>query len=326
MVQPNELKLELPIDVANGTVSTTTNVWNILIASYEGDIDKVKEMVGIQPELLYAQYNYTPPIHFAVRQGHIELTDYLLKNGAYDPNYRSYPFRDNLQVIAEDRSYNEIALMLKDYSTNPDRQKFKGENGRIHFKRNELQIEFEEAVDKNDLNKTEEILKKNPEFALDETYFWGEGILMMPAKENQRDMIDLLMKYGAKVPYILKWTQKYYFEHNDGAAYMIAKGMNPNTMSWHHVTILHDMAQNGNIEKAKLLIRNGAEINSVDEEYQSTPLGMAARWGHIEMVNYLLKQGADVNIAGASWATPLSWARKKGYSDMEKLLITQGAK
>ena len=326
MVQPNELKLELPIDVANGAVSTTTNLWNILVASYEGNTGKVKEMVGIQPELFYAQYNYTPPIHFAVRQGHIELVAYLLKNGAYDPEYRSYPFQDNLLTIAQDREHNEIALMLKDYSTNPDRQKFKGDNGRIHFKRNELQIEFEEAVDKNDLNKTEKILKENPEFALDETYFWGEGILMMPAKENQRELIDLLMKYGAKVPSILKWTQEYYFEHNDGAEYMMAKGMSPNTMSWHHVTILHDMAQKGNIEKAELLIRHGAEINPVDEEYQSTPLGMAARWGHIEMVNYLLKQGADVNKAGALWATPLAWAKRKGHLVVEKLLIKNGAK
>jgi len=326
MVQPNELKSALPIEVANGTVSTTTNVWNILVASYEGDIDKVKEMVGIQPELFYAQYNYTPPIHFAVRQGHTELVDYLLKSGAYDPDYRTYPFRDSLQTIAEDRDYDEIALMLKDYSTNPDRQKFKGDNGRIHFKRNELQIEFEEAVDNNDLEKTEKILKQNPEFAKDETFFWGEGILAFAAKENNRSMIDLLTSYGAKVPDILKWTQFYYFEHDDGAAYIMEKGMSPNTMSWHHVTILHDMAQKGNLYKAELLVKYGAALNPIDEEYQSTPLGMAARWGHIDMVNYLLKQGADVNKAGASWATPLAWAKKKGHSDIEQLLITQGAK
>lgn len=171
MIQPNELKLELPIHVANGAVSTTTNVWNILVASYNGNAEKVKRMVKVCPELIYAQYNYTPPIHLAVREGHIALVDYLLENGAYDPEYRTYPFRDNLQTMAQDRGHNEIAVLLKDYSTNPIRQKFKGDNGRIHFERSELQIEFEEAVDKNDLSKTEEILKKHPEFALDETFF-----------------------------------------------------------------------------------------------------------------------------------------------------------
>ena len=112
-------------------------------------------------------------------------------------------------------------------------------------------------------------------------------------------MIDLLMSYGAKVPDILKWTQYYYFERLDGATYMMEKGMNPNTMSWQHVTILHDMAQKGFVDKAELLIKHGADINPVDEEYQSTPLGMAVRWGHTEMVKYLLKQGADPNKSGA---------------------------
>jgi ankyrin repeat protein len=138
-------------------------------------------------------------------------------------------------------------------------------------------------------------------------------------------MIDLLMSYGAKVPSILKWTQFYYFERLDGATYMMEKGMNPNTMSWHHVTILHDMAQKGDIEKATLLLKHGANINPVDEEYQSTPLGMAARWGHIEMVKFLLEQGADPNKSGAAWATPLAWAIKKGHSKIAGLLKQAGA-
>jgi ankyrin repeat protein len=133
------------------------------------------------------------------------------------------------------------------------------------------------------------------------------------------------MSYGAKVPKVLKWTQFYYFERYDGAEYMMAKGMDPNTMSWHHVTILHDMAQKGNLAKAELLISHGADINPVDEEYQSTPIGMAARWGHIEMVEYLIKQGADINKAGAAWATPLVWARKKGHKDVEAILSKSGA-
>jgi hypothetical protein len=29
------------------------------------------------------------------------------------------------------------------------------------------------------------------------------------------------------------------------------------------------------------------------------------------MVNYLLAKGADINKAGASWATPLAWTKKK---------------
>lgn len=326
MIQPNELKLNLPMEVADGVVSTTSKVWEILQASYDGNLQKVKACIDECPELIYAQYNYTPPIHFAVREGHTGLVKYLLERGAHDPGYRFYPFQESLQTVANDRGYFEIEDQLNEYGSDPSRHKFRGDNGRIIYNRTPLQNEFEQAVGKNEIDRVKQIVEANLELALDETYFWGEGILLFAAKENNREMIDLLMSYGAKVPSILKWTQFYYFERLDGATYMMEKGMNPNTMSWQHVTLLHDMAQKGFMDKAELLIKYGADVNLLDEAYQSTPLGLAARWGHDETVKYLLEQGADPNKAGASWSTPLAWAKKKGFADIEEILIKAGAK
>ena len=285
MLQPVEMKLNLPMKVANGVVSTTTKVWDILTASYNGDLPAVKRMVNDCPELIYAQYNYTPPIHFAVREGHVELVRYLLDNGAYDPEYKTYPFLDSLLTLAQDQ---EIVQMLQAYNKEP---KYKGDNGEILYNRSQLEQEFEQAIYKRNIRRVEEILKDHPEYALDETFFWGEGVLLFPAKENDQELMDLLMSYGAKVPKLLKWAQFYYFERYDSAVYLMEHGMDANTMSWHHVTLLHDMAQKGNLEKAALLIEHGANINAVDEEYRLTPLGMAVRWGHREMIEYLLQKG-----------------------------------
>lgn len=326
MIQPNQLKRDLPIKLSNGVMSTTTKVWAVLEASKNGDLDTVRRMSATCPELAHAEFNYTPPIHFAVREGHIELVKFLLDQGAYDPQYKTYPFQDTLEIIAQDRGYEEIVSLLNNYAADSTLQKFNGDNGEIIYNRNATQIEFEKAVYDNHLERTAQILADHPAFAKDESYFWGEGILLFAVKENHRKMIDLLMKYGAKVPDVLKWTQFYYFEHPDGATYIMQKGMNPNTMSWHHVTILHDMAQKGIVTKAKLLIEHGADIDPIDEEYQSTPLGLAARWGHPEMVDYLLQQGSNPNKAGAPWATPLAWARVKGHADIEATLIKAGAK
>ena len=326
MLQPIELRSDLPMKLSNNVVSTTTKVWNILVACKRGDLEAVKRMADGCHELLYAQYNYTPPIHFAVREGHIELVKYLLANGAHDPAYKIYPFQESLQTIANDRGYYDIESLLNEYAANSSLKKYKGDNGEILYNRTELQVEFEQAVDKNGFKKVEALLKEHPEFAKDETYFWGEGILLFAAKENNQKLMDLLMSYGAKVPNILKWAQAYYFERYDSAVFLMGKGMNPNTMSWHHVTILHDMAQKGNIEKATLLISHGAGIDPVDEEYQSTPLGMAARWGQVEMVEFLLSKGADINKSGASWSTPIAWARKKGAGKIENILKDHGAK
>ncbi|RYE14200.1 MAG: ankyrin repeat domain-containing protein [Sphingobacteriales bacterium] len=267
MLQPNELKLNLPVQLSNGVVSTTTKLWQVLVAAKNGDTDTIKELAAECPAIIYGQYNYTPPIYFAAREGHLELVKYLLQQGAHDPAYKNYPFGDTLQTLAQDSGFYEIVTLLHDYAANQSPHRFEGDNGQILYNRTEEQLEFEKAVDEADLQKTALILKQHPEFAKDETYFWSEGILAFAAKENNRPMIDLLMSYGATVPSLLKWAQFYYLEHDDGAAYILDKGMNSNTTNWHQVSLLHDMAQKGNIYKAGLLLKYGANIDAVDEEY-----------------------------------------------------------
>jgi ankyrin repeat protein len=85
------------------------------------------------------------------------------------------------------------------------------------------------------------------------------------------------------------------------------------------------MAFTADTHKARLLLDHGADINAIDDEYRSTPLGYASRWGKREMVSFLLERGADVNKAGAPWATPLAWARKKGHAEIEADLRHAGA-
>jgi uncharacterized protein len=320
MIQPLEMKLNLPVDLSNGETSTTTEVWKILTASRDGDLETVKALTGKHPALAYAQYNYAPPIHFAVREGHQNLVNYLLQLGAHDPSYRTYPFLDSLTTIAGDRGFKEIASLLTDYTGNPSRCRFRGDNGAIHYNRTPVELEFEHAVDSQDIARTAALLKDHPGLVNDQTFFWGEGILSMPAKDNNREMLALLMRYGTKVPTLLKWTQFYYFKHHDTAVFLMENGMDPNVMSWHHVTLLHDMAQKGDMARAALLIEHGADINAIDEEYCTTPLGMAARWRHKEMVALLLKAGADPRKAGAAWAAPLAWAQRKGHSEIARML------
>lgn len=320
MIQPSEMKLDLPVELANGVMTTTSKAWEILAASKNGETEVVRKLVDECPELVYAQYNYTPPIHFAVREGHAALVNFLLDKGALDPGYITYPFKDTMLTVAGDRGFEEIVSLLKEYLDHPDRCKYKGDNGTIIYEMTEEMKAFQKAVNHDDMITAEKMLKQNSRLALTEFASWGEGIMAVPANHRNFKMLELLMSYGAHVPKISKWGRAYYFKHYDVAKFLLEKGMDANHMTWHRVTLLHDMAQEGNIQKAELLTGHGAELDPLEEEYRSTPLGLAARWGHVEMVKWLLEKGADPNKAGAAWSTPIAWAKKKGQREIARIL------
>jgi len=326
MIRPVEMKETLPMELHDGVVSTTMDVWNMLTSSHDGDLDPVKELSKRCQALITCQYDYTSPLHLAIREGHLELVRYLVQRGALDPTYKTHPFLDSLVTVAEDRGYDEIAQFLKQSLDDPTLTRAWGDTGKINYGKDETQRRFQELVDKNNHAEVEAMLRERPELALDETAFWGEGILAMPAKNGDRQMIELLMRFGARVPDLSKWGARYYFKRYETAAFLLENGMNPNHMNWRRFTLLHDMAFIGDLQKARLLLDRGADIDAVDEEYRSTPLGYAARWGRREIVALLLERGADVNKSGAPWATPLAWAQKKGFADIEADLLQDGAR
>ncbi len=313
------------MEIHEGVVSTTTDVWNMLTASRDGDLNRVKDLVQRCPTLISCQYDYTAPLHLAVREGQLDVVRFLVENGALDPNYKTHPFLEPLVMVAEDRGYGAIAQFLKESLDNPKLIHEWGDTGKIDYGKREVERQFQNLVDKSKYGEVEVLLQERPELARDELAYWGEGILMMPAKGRDRQMLELLMRYGARVPDLSKWGERYYFKHYDIAVFLMGHGMNPNHMNWHHTTLLHDMAYRGTIQKAGLLLDHGADINADDEEFRSTPLGFAARWGKRDMVALLLERGADVNKSGARWATPLAWAQKKGHADIEAILLHAGA-
>jgi len=325
MIQPSEMKETRPMKLHDGVVSTTSDVWDMLVASRNGDLDRVKELSTRCPALLTCQYDYTAPLHLAVREGHLDLVHYFVRHRALDPTYKNHPFREPLVTLAEDRGYGEIAKLLKQSLDRPELTHEWGDTGAIERGKDEAYRRFQELVDKNKKAEVEALLLERPELALDEDAFWGEGILCIPAKDGNRPMLELLMRYGARVPDLSKWGARYYFRHCEIATFLLEIGMNPNHMNWRRFTLLHDMAFTGDIRKARLLLDHGADINAIDEEYQSTPLCYAAHWGNREMVALLLDRRADPNKSGAPWATPLAWARKKGHAEIESDLRRAGA-
>jgi len=89
-------------------------------------------------------------------------------------------------------------------------------------------------------------------------------------------------------------------------------------------TLLHVAARYGYGELTKLLLAEGAKVSAMDEDNE-TPLQFAALLGHKDVAELLLAGGADVNARNKYGGTPLHRAAREGHRDVVELLLAQGA-
>ncbi len=82
-------------------------------------------------------------------------------------------------------------------------------------------------------------------------------------------------------------------------------------------------AQGDHIAIAEVLVTHGANVNA--EDITGTPLHTAALAGHTAMVEFLVSMGADVNASASEGTTPLHRAAANGHTDIIELLIKHGA-
>jgi uncharacterized protein len=310
---PVEMRAGFTMCLYDNAVVSTADVWSILVAARDGDLERVRALLSATPRLVRAEYNYMPPIHLAVREGHLEIVRFLAERGGVNPKYRTYPYNEPLETVASDRGYPDIVEVLRAHAADLDPDHPVEEVQHIEYETDFERRRFQRLVAANALRDVEALLEKRPELAIDPFAFWSEGVMSSPANRRDREMLELLLRFGARVPDVTKWGREYYFKHHDVGAFLLDRGMNPNHMNCHRTTLLHGMAQLGDVARATLLLDRGADIDAVDDEFKSTPLGFAARWGRRGMVRLLLDRGADRHAAGADWATPLAWARAKGH-------------
>jgi ankyrin repeat protein len=316
--------------------------YTIFIAALRGDDRFVRDELARDPSLA----NFEDTCHHrvlsaAVRRGDVAMTRLLLERGA-DPNLPEQGASRGLSlwIAVNDRQREIVELLLArgadpnahvDSSGTPMSQAARDveltELLRQHGGREE-KAERDQAgrlIEQGKLEEAERLLRDHPEWIHDDDAGWGEGVLAGPAHDGRHDVIAMLMRLGARVPPVSKWAPFYYFKHEATAAFLLEQGMDPNHMNWHRFTLLHHMAAEGELGKARLLLDHGADIDAIDDEYRSTPLGVAARRGQAAAVELLLERGADPNAGGAPWATPPAWARTKGHERVAALLRAAGA-
>jgi ankyrin repeat protein len=118
-----------------------------------------------------------------------------------------------------------------------------------------------------------------------------------------------------------------FFGHKQTVEVLLAAGAEVNTASREtmKVTPLHSAAAARQVDIARLLIAQGANVNSGQAESGFTPLHEAAANGDIEFATLLLENGAKINAKMKDGKTPLAYAVSRNQNEMAAFLRGRGA-
>ena len=85
--------------------------WAVITAAADGDVAAMRYLLDRDPALSHKGYFYTPPIHFAVREGHSEIVQMLLDAGA-DSEWNGH-YGESLIDMAKERGHDGVASILE---------------------------------------------------------------------------------------------------------------------------------------------------------------------------------------------------------------------
>jgi ankyrin repeat protein len=241
-------------------------------------------------------------LHSAVVNGHIEIVKLLLEHGAY-PNVPVESSADTLSAAIA-RDDKPMIELLCSYGAARD----------VNL-----------LAYMGDLQTAAAVFNANPAMARD------AYALECAASQGHEPFVRLMLRYhpglaGLVAAGVRNQGPNDSIKTQAIAALLFAHGMNADYTDWTGVRPLHRFAQRGDIMNAGIFLAHGADINAVDGEICTTPLGWAAKYGKQDMALFLLQQGAAVNIPGVpAWASPLQWALRRRHDDIVTILKQHGA-
>ena len=77
IIKPRELESE---EITHSWSCRGSDIWGMLCAAMAGDVGQIRRLLKRDPNLVRAEYWYTRPIHFAVREGHLEAVEALVES------------------------------------------------------------------------------------------------------------------------------------------------------------------------------------------------------------------------------------------------------
>jgi ankyrin repeat protein len=298
-------------------------VWNALTASDDGDVDALRRLVEREPRLSRAEYWYTPAIHFAVREGHLEAVQLLLDAGA-DPEWNGL-HDGSLIAMARDRGHAPIAGILEEARDRRGRVLAGSDSQPVHA-----------AITRDDLQTVRRLLDANPEL-VDAGNEVGASPLHRAVGRGMHKLAALLLDRGASVHAVLSSARGLgggFWTDLQAIDLAIWDGRRPGELRMINLLLEHGATRDltvaaalGDLEHTRQIL--DAQPARIRETRPSgrRPLSAAIEAGHDAMARLLLERGADPN-----WSEPtapkgrsLHAAAASGKRDLVELLLAYGA-
>jgi ankyrin repeat protein len=304
------------------------DAWALFEACAQGDVPKAKALLTKDSRLANAQYWYQFPIHMAVRAGHAELVELLLKHGA-DPGQSRYTYNswDKLLLCARERGYRRIESILE-----------RAMRRRFHY-RPDFDV-LKEAIIERNPRKVGAVLRRHRELASASDAL-GNNPLHWSVITRQLGLIERFAELGTPLD-----------AHRADGQTPVLLAVNGATDYWYRATRngSHPSLRNtavivgsllargarytisvaaavGDQERVEELLRKNASLARRLDSARRSPLSYAAREGHRHIVRLLLEHGADPNIPEdlATQGAALYLACCRNHLEVAELLLEHGA-
>ena len=330
MIQPLELASALP----HGPGSCRgCDVWDTFCAAARGDVVALRALLARDPNLCRAEYWYTQPIHFAVREGHVAAVQVLLEAGA-EASFVGLSGED-LVTIARDRGHLAVARVLERACSlmGPSAASATSDGAGEAL----AEAGIHTAAAAGDVAGVRSCLDSEPG-RIEWRDAAGATPLHRAVASSARAVVALLLDRGARVDAVhgrgaanapagfqaidlALWTGPFWGLRGDTAmaALLIARG------AAHDLAIASALGDRARVER--LLDEDPERISSM-RPCGKRALSSAVEFGHPALVRLLLERGADPcwpEGANAPRGLALHAAARVGDRPLVELLLAHGA-
>lgn len=284
----------------------------LIVASEYGNFEMVKYLFGKGVNIEARNMDKESALFNAVKNEQYGIAKYLINQGADIKPFAV--FAGTIDVLSEASTNGNIDML-----------KLIIANGYPLSEKN-MEKAMEAACRNNNINVVKYLLDMGAKSEL-------KYLQSIKSESNEGlDIVKVLVEHGAKVDgENSDGTPLKYSHSKEISEYLIEKGANVNAVSnlkngKKGESILMSTIMTGDLDRIKLLVENGADLEYKDENCdKDTVIMWAVAQGSRHILEYLIQKGANINYQNEKGETALMKAVSGGYLSNVKMLIKYNA-